>query len=246
ARRRLGYVPQRVEFPADRTVVEVLGFYAGLRGLARAAVGESLGRVGLEGLAARRAGDLSGGTMQRLALAQALLGDPDLLVLDEPTASLDPEATWEFRSLVERLQREGKTILLSSHLLSEVERVADRVLILVEGRRAGLESLADLRARQLGATRLHVELGGDAAPAIGALVARGFAPAAAAGRAIVVATVNGGGLDALEALRAAGIPIRSFELQRPALEELFLEVVRAGRAHEAGSARAAGDGGGGR
>ncbi|HEY6868109.1 MAG TPA: ABC transporter ATP-binding protein, partial [Candidatus Eisenbacteria bacterium] len=137
ARRRLGYVPQRVEFPADRTVVEVLGFYAGLRGLARAAVGESLGRVGLERLAARRACDLSGGTMQRLALAQALLGDPDLLVLDEPTASLDPEATWEFRSLVEHLQREGKTLLLSSHLLSEVERVADRVLILVEGRRAG-------------------------------------------------------------------------------------------------------------
>ena len=246
ARRGLGYVPQRVEFPPDRTVAEVLGFYADLRGLPRAAVGASLARVALEGLAGRRAGDLSGGTMQRLALAQALLGDPDLLVLDEPTASLDPEATWEFRSLVEHLQREGKTLLLSSHLLSEVERVADRVLILVEGRRAGLESLADLRARQVGATRLHVELEGDAGPAIGALVHRGFAPAPSAGRAILVDTVNGGGLEALEVLRAAGIGIRSFELHRPALEELFLEVVRAGRARDAGAAGAGSGRGGGR
>ncbi len=246
ARRGLGYVPQRVEFPRDRTVAEVLGFYAELRGLPRSAVAESLARVRLEELAGRRAGELSGGYLQRLALAQALLGDPGLLVLDEPTASLDPEATWEFRSLVEQLQREHKTILLCSHLLSEVERIADRVLIMVEGRRAALESIAALRTRQVGATRLHVELAGDPGPAFAALEPRGFALELRPDRAIVVETANGGGLLALEALRAAGVAIRSFELHRPTLEELFLEVVRAGRRGPAagpGPSPAGGDGG---
>ena len=157
AREHLGYVPQRVEFPSGRTVAEVLGFFAALRGLSAAAVHRALERVGLTSLATRRAAELSGGYTQRLSLAQALLGDPELLVLDEPTASLDPEATFEFRSLLLRLKAEGKTIVLSSHLLSEVERVADRVLILVGGRRVAIERMEDLRRRQMEATRRSLE-----------------------------------------------------------------------------------------
>ncbi len=87
-------------------------------------------------------------------MAQAVLGDPALLVLDEPTASLDPEATWEFRTLTQQLRREGVTIVLCSHLLAEVERVADRVLILSEGRCAAIEPMAALRERQAQATRI--------------------------------------------------------------------------------------------
>lgn len=149
ARALLGYVPQSVEFPPGRTVSEVLVFFSDLRGLPREAVRRALSRTGLEPLATRRASELSGGYTQRLSLAQALLGDPALLVLDEPTASLDPEATWEFRNLVHSLQQEGRTILLCSHLLAEVERVAHRVLILVDGRAAAVESLEALRKRQV-------------------------------------------------------------------------------------------------
>jgi Cu-processing system ATP-binding protein len=156
ARALLGYVPQRVEFPPGRTVSEVLAFFSDLRGLPRGAVRRALSRTGLEPLAARRASDLSGGYTQRLSLAQALLADPALLVLDEPTASLDPEATWEFRSLIQSLQGEGKTILLCSHLLAEVERIAHRVLILVDGRAAAVESIDALRQRQAGATQVIV------------------------------------------------------------------------------------------
>jgi ABC-type multidrug transport system ATPase subunit len=155
ARHGLGYVPQRVEFPPMRSVREVLEFFADLRGLPRAAVARALERVGLEAYATRRACQLSGGYTQRLSLAQALLGDPALLVLDEPTASLDPEATWEFRSLIEQLHREGKTVVLSSHLLAEVERIADRVLVLLDGRKAGLTRMQDLRERQREATRTN-------------------------------------------------------------------------------------------
>jgi ABC-type multidrug transport system ATPase subunit len=230
ARHDLGYVPQRVEFPSGRTVFEVLSFFADLRGLPRAPVDRALDRVGLAGHAKRRASELSGGYTQRLSLGQALLGDPSLLVLDEPTASLDPEATWEFRSLVEQLRREGKTILLSSHLLSEVERIADRVLILVDGKRAALERIADLRARQMRASRLRIEVGEGGLDAAEVLRSRGVAYERVGPRELVVEASNGHGLDALETLRGAGVVLRSFELQGPTLEEMFLSVVRGGRA----------------
>ena len=229
ARRDLGYVPQRVEFPTGRTVAEVLAFFAEIRGLDRSMVARALERVRLAPHAGRRASELSGGYTQRLSLAQALLADPALLVLDEPTASLDPEATWEFRTLVEQLQREGKTILLCSHLLSEVERVADRVLILVDGRRAALERMDGLRERQARATRLAIEVTGDGARALEALGRAGIEAEPLAGRGVQVDGANGNAIAALETLRAAGVAVRTFELQRPTLEEIFLGVVRGER-----------------
>ena len=229
ARRSLGYVPQRVHFPSGRTVFETLSFFAALRGLGEPAVHAALERVGLATHASRHANQLSGGYTQRLSLAQALLSDPAVLVLDEPTASLDPEATWEFRSLVETLQGEGKTILLCSHLLSEVERVADRVLILVNGHCAGLERLDALRERQVSATRLLARLDEPAGRAIQLLSQAGFVSEAVADRMIAVEAANGKGLEALETLRTAGVPVKSFEQLRPTLEETFLETVRGDR-----------------
>jgi Cu-processing system ATP-binding protein len=227
ARHALGYVPQRVAFPAGRTVRDVLGFFAALRGLGPAAVDRALARVGLGALGERRASTLSGGYTQRLSLAQALLGDPSLLVLDEPTASLDPEATWEFRSLVEQLRAEGITVLLSSHLLSEVERIADRVLILVDGRRAALESLVALRERQVEATRLRIELHSqDPAAAVAALSRRGLVCTNGEPRELVVELAGRPALEPLEILREEQVAVRSFEMMRPTLEELFLSVVR--------------------
>jgi ABC-type multidrug transport system ATPase subunit len=228
ARAALGYVPQRVEFAPGRTVRDVLRFFAALRGLGEPAVDRALERVGLGELAARRASELSGGYTQRLSLAQALLGDPALLVLDEPTASLDPQATWEFRTLVEQLKREGRTILLCSHLLSEVERVADRVLILVNGRSAALERIADLRLRQAKASRLRVLLPAPDPRAASVLTHAGFVNEAEGESALLVDAVNGNSVVALETLRGAGVAVRSFELVRPTLEDLFLEAVAGG------------------
>ena len=226
ARRQLGYVPQRVTFPPGRTVEEVLGFFALLRGLPRGATGEALQRVGLESIATRAASQLSGGYTQRLCLAQALLGNPELLVLDEPTASLDPESTWEFRTLLDQLRREGRTILLCSHLLSEVERVADRVLILVQGRCAALEPLSLLRERQVNATRLVIEVREHAERARTTLETLGHPVEPLEGARFALEAANGQGLAALEALRRGGVIVRSFEMQRPTLEEIFMDVVR--------------------
>jgi ABC-type multidrug transport system ATPase subunit len=228
ARRHLGYVPQQVEFAAGRTVGEVLVSFSDIRGLPRSAVARALGRVGLQGYGDRRASELSGGYVQRLSLAQALLGDPSLLVLDEPTASLDPEATWEFRSLIEQLRNERVTILLCSHLLAEVERVADRVLILVDGACAALERLDALRARQAGATRLAIETDGEVSlrRAGQALASQGIGFEHPNGTRLVLNAADGRGAAALETLRTAGVPVRSFEVERPTLEDIFLSVVR--------------------
>ncbi len=227
ARREIGYVPQRAEFAPERTVRDVLVFHARLRGLDAAAVERTIARVGLEAYATRTAGALSGGYVQRLALAQALLGDPAVLVLDEPTASLDPHASWEFRRLVQQLQTEGKTILLCSHLLSEVERIADRALILVGGRAAAIERLDDLKTRQVASTRLVLLFAdGVADVAAGVLTQQGIAVSRVNGHAVSLDAGTERHVDALDALRDAGVTVRSFEVARPTLEELFLRVVQ--------------------
>lgn len=134
ARRRLGYVPQRVEFPAGRTVAEVLGFFAELRALPPAAVGRALSRVGLEPLAARRANELSGGYTQRLSLAQALLGEPDVLVLDEPTASLDPaHQHLALRAARAFAHEHAGGVLAILHDINLASQYADRVVLLKQG-----------------------------------------------------------------------------------------------------------------
>ena len=140
-RARIGYVPQRDGFDEAATGREALRFLARLRRVDPAEVETRAREVGVEDLLDRRIGTLSGGQRQRMSVAAALLGDPPVLLLDEPTASLDPRATAEFRGLVERLAEEGRTVLLCSHLLADVERLCDRVLVLLDGRVAATETL---------------------------------------------------------------------------------------------------------
>ena len=142
----IGYVPQRAVFEDMHTGWDALGWIARFRGVNTEAIAACATEAKVEHLLDRRVGTLSGGQRQRLSLAAALLGDPPVLLLDEPTASLDPEATATFRRLVERLGDEGRTILLCSHLLADVERLCDRVLVLLEGRVAAIEQTSRTEA----------------------------------------------------------------------------------------------------
>ena len=161
ARRLVGYVPQRDGFESGATGRESLSFLARLRGVDKGVIQVHCQRVGVAELLDRPVGTLSGGQRQRLSLAASLLGDPPILLLDEPTASLDPRANAEFRSLVTELASEGRTILLCSHLLADVERVCHRVLVLLDGRvettrePAG-ENLEARFLRHLGAPNLEI------------------------------------------------------------------------------------------
>jgi Cu-processing system ATP-binding protein len=144
ARRILSFLPQRVVFPDSLTGREVVDFYRALRGVAEARTREVLEFASLNGAGDRAVGTYSGGMTQRLGLAVAMLPSAPVLLLDEPTAALDPDGLCAFYGVVQRAQREGRSVLFTSHQLGDVERLADRFAVLVEGRLS-----ASLNAREL-------------------------------------------------------------------------------------------------
>ena len=135
-RKRLGYLPQDFGFYPNFTVVQFLMYIARLKGLtkqeAKEQTGQLLHLVGLEDKAGKKMKGLSGGQRQRVGIAQALLGDPDFLVLDEPTAGLDPEERIRFRGIVSGLSRQ-KIVILSTHIVSDLEAAANQVILLKKG-----------------------------------------------------------------------------------------------------------------
>jgi ABC-2 type transport system ATP-binding protein len=136
ARRQLGYLAELFRFPGWSTASEVLALHQRLAGSTRGADerDELLGLVGLGDVVGRRVEGMSKGMQQRLGIAQALIGEPKLLLLDEPTSALDPAGRRAIRTLLLELRGRGIAVLLNSHLLGEVERVCDRVVILSGGR----------------------------------------------------------------------------------------------------------------
>ena len=135
---RVGYLPEHHHFPNYLTGRQVIQFSGALTGMRRADRNRNadrlLGRVGMTSWGSKRLKSYSKGMLQRIGLAQALVNEPDLVVLDEPTDGVDPVGRREIRDLLLELRSEGKTIFLNSHLLSELEMVCDRVAIMVKGK----------------------------------------------------------------------------------------------------------------
>jgi Cu-processing system ATP-binding protein len=141
----IGFLPEAVRFHDSLTGAETIDFYARLKGRNRAEGTALLQRIGLGAAAGRRVATYSKGMRQRLGLAQALLGQPRLLLLDEPTSGLDPELRQTFYDIMREQARAGTAIILSSHLLTELEERTDRIAILDHGRLVALGSLESLR-----------------------------------------------------------------------------------------------------
>jgi ABC-2 type transport system ATP-binding protein len=176
-RKRIGYLPELFRYPDWLAAREVLAFHARLLRLdgAKAAIGAVLDEVGLRERAGDRVGTYSKGMQQRLGLAVALLGAPEIVFLDEPTSALDPVGRSDVRALIERLRARGTTVFLNSHLLGEVERVCDRVCVVDRGRVVAEGSVEALTGARRG-VRVRLDDGWrafDCAPAeIPDLIAR--------------------------------------------------------------------------
>lgn len=145
-RRRIAYLPENVVFYDNLSGLETLEFFADLKGAPRASCGALLEEVGLGRAARRNVRGYSKGMRQRLGFAQALLGNPEILFLDEPTTGLDPEGIREFYEILARLKARGVTVILSSHNLAQIEERVDRLALLQGGRLKAVGTVAELRA----------------------------------------------------------------------------------------------------
>jgi ABC-2 type transport system ATP-binding protein len=164
-RRRLGYLPENAPVYRDMLVRDYLRFICEVRQVPTSQregrIDDTAARVGLGGVIHRPIGELSKGYRQRVGLAQALVHDPPILIMDEPTTGLDPNQIVEIRELIRGIGRE-KTILLSTHILPEVQAVCGRVLIVNRGQIVAFGTPAELEAQASGASRIHVTVGGTA------------------------------------------------------------------------------------
>jgi ABC-2 type transport system ATP-binding protein len=143
-RRTLGYLPQDFGVYENLTAAEFLGYFAALKGVrSRSRVSEMLEAVNLHAVANRTTGGFSGGMKQRLGIAQALISDPDVVIVDEPTAGLDPEERARFRNLLAGIGL-GKLVVLSTHIVSDVESIATQIAIMLEGSIVSFGSPEDL------------------------------------------------------------------------------------------------------
>jgi len=194
-------------------------------GGAAARVAAALDRVGLSAAAGKRYRAYSLGMRQRLALAAALLTPRDLLVLDEPTNGLDPQGTREVRALIAAVAAEGATVLLSSHLLSEVEHLCTHVGVMHRGRLVAQAPLDELRAGAVPRARVDTDRPGDAARVLRELGLAGVAaePGGASGVLGVVAPEK-----VVAALVHDGVPVRGFAVAAPDLEDVFVSLTGEG------------------
>jgi ABC-2 type transport system ATP-binding protein len=246
ARRRIGYMPEAVPLYPEMRVIEYLRFRAELkrvpRPVRRARIDEAIGRAAVTEVAHKRIEHLSKGFRQRVGLADAIMARPPIVVLDEPTAGLDPNQIRDVRQLVRDLSRDH-TIVLSTHILSEVEACATRVLLLHRGKIVAAGPTGEIRAMR-GGSRVEFTLRGDPEVAVGVLTGiegvasvASDAPRAGVGRVVVTFPAGPAGDANVEAraltverctaaLVAAGIGVREARTSGGSLEEVFASLTQ--------------------
>jgi ABC-type multidrug transport system ATPase subunit len=221
----VGAVLEASSFHPGRTAANHLAVYAAAAGIPRSRIDDVLGLVGLADAAGRKVGGFSLGMRQRLGLAYALLGDPGILVLDEPANGLDPEGIKWMRGFLRQLAREGRTVLTSSHLLAEVQQTVDSLLVISHGRlvfAGGLDELTDPS---------------EYATVVDAPDRKALADALTAGGVTFEVLRSGLTVRGLEPVEvgaiaaSAGVALSSLQRRGPALEEVFLELVDGTRVH---------------
>jgi len=234
-KRQIGYLPENVPLYPEFTVCEYLQFVARIKGVPKAdlpvVLERIIGRCGLESVRHRLIAQLSKGYRQRVGLAQALVHDPEVIVLDEPTIGLDPAQIREVRELIKGLGRDH-TIILSSHILPEVSQVCDRVVIINKGRIVAEDTPENLTVSAAGRASLVLRVGGDEAALNALLEAESLQPAAVTqpedgGLWRVTVPLDDPGRPPRLARRIveAGLELHELTPCRATLEDVFLELI---------------------
>jgi Cu-processing system ATP-binding protein len=228
AREVCSFLPQRVAFPDALTGREVINFYCALRGRSASRAAEVLRMTGLNGSSDRAVGTYSGGMAQRLGLAVAMLPDSPVLLLDEPTASLDPDGLCAFYGLIEARRRQGHTVLFSSHQMGDVERLADRFAVLVAGRLVATLTTRELTARLADRGVMKITL--DRRPPALLAQVRTIAPASVwAADQLVVPAPAASRMAVLEIVRGSSATILGLTAEEGRLDMLYRDMVEAHR-----------------
>jgi Cu-processing system ATP-binding protein len=224
ARKILSFLPQRVGFPPALTGREVVEFYRALRGSAPRRTAEVLKFASLNGAGSRPVATYSGGMVQRLGLAVAMLPESPFSLLDEPTAALDPDGLCAFYGLVENAKREGRTVFFTSHQLGDVEHLADRFAILVEGRLAASLTARELKDRLCARGVMRLRLGARPPDLLGRV--RMLAPGAIwAADEMIVPGSAAMRPQVLDLVRSAGVAIEGLAAEEGRLDDLYRELV---------------------
>jgi Cu-processing system ATP-binding protein len=221
-RRRIGYLPENVVLYDNLTGLETLQFFARLKGADARQCPGLLDRVGLAPAAARRVREYSKGMRQRLGFAQALLGRPQLLFLDEPTNGLDPEAIRAFYATLRSLKAEGVTMILTSHILAEIQERVDRLAIMAKGKVQASGTVQALREQMDLPLWFAVRVAHDDFEAVRA--ALGHLPVTtieARGDHVAVECRREAKMAVIEALAALGGRVLDLTVREPSLEDVF-------------------------
>lgn len=229
-RRRVGFLPESPYFYDYLTAEEFLAFYGHMAGLDRAELGKRIDRlleiVGLTEARTRQLRKFSKGMLQRIGLAQALIHDPELVILDEPMSGLDPVGRKQIRDLILSLRDQGKTVFFSTHIIPDVEMICDRVGIVVKGRLLASGRVDELVHGHTQSVEIVCEgIRAEAMPAITAVASRVLQQ----GRRCLIVLPGPGPLeDILATIRGRGGTLISVTPQKGSLEELFLQRTREG------------------
>ncbi len=229
---QVGYLPEHHNFPKYLTSRQLLRHFGAMSGVDRQTrnrkADELLEVVGMSDWATHKLGSYSKGMRQRVGLAQALMNDPKLVILDEPTDGVDPIGRKDIREVLVRLKDEGRTVFLNSHLLSELEMVCDRVAIMVHGLVRQQGTIEELTEGQSGfAIRATQPISDELRTQIAAKLADIDPVQTSDPTELVFATGDADAVQpVIDTLRSNGLSIRAFGFRRPSLEELFVKAVQ--------------------
>ena len=222
----ISYLPQVIQYPDNLKVAEILELIRKVRGLSTDDVRKALFEMGIGNYADEYVSNLSGGTVQRLGVAIALLPDSPILILDEPTASLDPEGVMHFKGLLKKLREQGKTILFTTHLLNEVDELADNVGILMQGRLIIYDNASSLKKKLSIQTKVYAVIKNLSDEHINTTLRAGALEARRNGTTVLFTAESNRIADVIHALMLSGAVIDNLQTSNVSFEQVYATLVK--------------------